>query len=112
MCRRVGQQGSRPLNAGPSRPLPRWSDTVLLNKLSEGLPGLVTHGREVTEAYGVEVQAQEFLHRPHSLLRTLGDACGRRTEPAGELVLKRVSNDDGPFARQVEGNAAFGVSGR
>ena len=77
---------------------------------SEGFTGIAAHGRKVAEAYGVEVQVEELLNRPHSLHRPLGDSGCRRAEPPGEFVLERVPDDDGPFPRQVEGDAAGGVS--
>ena len=79
---------------------------------SEGFVGLASHGREMAEAYGVEVQVEELLNRPHRLPRPLSDSRRRGTEPVGELVLQRVPDDDDPFLRQVEGNAALGMSGK
>ena len=82
------------------------------NKPSEGFERLVTHGREMTEAYGVEVQLEQLLKRLHRLPRLLGDSRGRWAKPPGELVLQRIPDDDGPFLREVESDAARGMSGK
>ena len=81
-----------------------------LNKRSKGFAGIVLQGWEVTEAYGIEVQVEKLLKRPHRLSWPLGDSRSGWTEPPGELVLQRIPNDDDPSLRQVERDAARGVS--
>ena len=80
-----------------------------LNKRSKGFAGVVSQGWEVTEAYGIEVEVEKLLKRPHRLSWPLGDSRSGWAEPPGELVLQRIPNDDDPSLRQVERDAARGV---
>ena len=57
-------------------------------------------------------KSRSLSTRPHRLSRPLSDSRRRGTEPVGELILQRVPDDDDPFLRQVEGNAALGMSGK
>ena len=80
-----------------------------LHQSSKSLARLVPHGREVTEAYGIEVQIEESLKGSHGLSRSLGDSCSGWAESPAKLVLQRVSSDEEPSFRQIEGNAARGM---
>ncbi len=73
---------------------------------------LLPHGREVTEAYGIEIEIEELFQGPQRLYRVLGDPNSRWTQPPGELVLQCVSYNDGPLLRQVEGDAAGRMPGK
>ena len=53
-----------------------------LNKRSKGSAGIVSQGWEVTEAYGIEVQVEKLLNRPHRLSWPLGDSRSGWTEPS------------------------------
>ena len=64
----------------------------------------------MAEADSVEVQGQQLLQGAHSRAGTLGNAGGRRVEPPSKLVLQGVAYYNCSLLRQIEGNAAGGVT--
>ena len=65
----------------------------------------------MAEADDIEVEIEQLFEGAQRLFRILGDSVGRWGEPARELVLERVADDDHALGWQVESDAAGSVSG-